>query len=60
MLPKINARERDTIIAALRAWQATPLLRLSYYYMATSGGVQAPLTEDEVDTLCRRLDVPVK
>lgn len=60
MLPKITVRERDTIIAALRAWQATPLLRLSYYYMATCGGVQAPLTEDELDALCRRLDVAMK
>jgi hypothetical protein len=60
MMPKINARERDTIIAALRAWQATPLLRLSYYYVATGGGAQAPLTDAELDTLCRRLDVAVK
>ena len=27
MLPNINSRERDTIIAALRAWQLAPRLR---------------------------------
>ncbi len=29
MLAKINRRERDTIIAALRAWQSEPRLRQS-------------------------------
>jgi hypothetical protein len=60
MLPNINARERDTIIAALRAWQSTPRLRLSFYYVATGGGAQTPLTEAELDALCRRLDVAVE
>jgi hypothetical protein len=60
MLPKINNRERDTIIAALRAWQAEPRLRQSFYYVATAGGAQTPLTEAELDALCRRLDVPMK
>jgi len=56
MLPSINARERDTIIAALRAWQSEPRLRLSFYYVATGGGAQMPLTEAELEALCRRLD----
>lgn len=60
MQPKINSRERDTIIAALRAWQSEPRLRLSFYYMATCGGVQTPLTEAELDALCRRLDVALE
>ena len=60
MLPNINTRERDTIIAALRAWQSEPRLRQSFYYVATGGGAQTPLTEAELDALCRRLDVAVK
>jgi hypothetical protein len=60
MLPKISTRERDTIIAALRAWQSEPRLRRSFYYVATGGGAQAPLTEAELDALCRRLDVAVE
>ena len=60
MLPNINTRERDTIIAALRAWQSEPRLRQSFYYVATAGGAQTPLTEAELDALCRRLDVAVK
>ena len=60
MLPKIDARERDTIIAALRAWQSEPRLRQSFYYVATGGGAQTPLTEAELDALCRRLDVTVE
>ncbi|HKP27514.1 MAG TPA: hypothetical protein VJV39_26840 [Dongiaceae bacterium] len=60
MLPTIDIRERDTIIAALRAWQASPRLRLAFYYVATSGGVQTPLTEAELDALCRRLDVALE
>ena len=59
MLPNINSRERDTIIAALRAWQSEPRLRQSFYYVATSGGAQTPLTEAELDALCRCLDVAV-
>ena len=60
MLPKIDSRERDTIIAALRAWQASPRLRLAFYYVATGGGVQTPLTESELDVLCRRLEVAME
>ena len=60
MLPNINSRERDTIIAALRAWQSAPRLRQSFYYVATAGGAHTPLTEAELDALCRRLDVAVK
>ena len=57
MLPKIDNRERDTIIAALRAWQSTPRVRQNFYHIATCGGLQMPLTEAELDALCRRLDV---
>jgi hypothetical protein len=60
MLPNINSRERDTIIAALRAWQSEPRLRQSFYYVATSGGAQTPLTEAELEALCRRLDVEME
>ena len=60
MLPNINSRERDTIIAALRAWQSAPRLRQSFYHIATCGGWQTPLTQDELDALCRRLDVAME
>jgi len=60
MLPKIDARERDTIIAALRAWQSEPRLRQSFYYVATAGGAQPPLTGAELEALCRRLDVEME
>jgi len=45
---------------ALRAWQSEPRLRQSFYYVATGGGAQTPLTEAELDALCRRLDAPMK
>jgi hypothetical protein len=35
----------------LRAWQAEPRLRQSFYYVATAGGAQTPLTEAELDAL---------
>ena len=60
MLPNINTRERDTIIAALRAWQSAPRVRQSFYHIATCGGLQTPLTEAELDALCRRLDVAME
>ena len=57
MSSDITDQERQTIVAALRAWQATPRARLSFYCLATNGGQTAPLTEAEIDALCRRLDV---
>lgn len=60
MQPKIDLRERDTIIAALRAWQSSPRVRQSFYYIATGGGEQTPLTDAELDALCRRLDIAMK
>jgi hypothetical protein len=60
MQPEIDTRERDTIIAALRAWQSSPRVRQSFYYIATGGGEQAPLTDAELDALCRRLDGAMK
>jgi hypothetical protein len=60
MVPKITIHERDTIIAALRAWQATPRARLGFYHLATNGGQTPPLTEAEIDALCRRLEAEMK
>lgn len=55
-LPALTAQERDTILAALRAWQATPRARLAFHALATNGGETPPLTEAEIDRLCRRLE----
>ncbi|MGH6893160.1 MAG: hypothetical protein ACREEP_12955 [Dongiaceae bacterium] len=55
MFPKITNHERNTILAALRAWQATPRARLGFYSLATNGGQVTPLTDAEIDELCRRL-----
>ncbi|HEY3148829.1 MAG TPA: hypothetical protein VGJ75_20875 [Dongiaceae bacterium] len=60
MFPKITNHERDTILAALRAWQTTPRARLGFYNLATRGGQHQPLTEAQVDELCRRLDVEME
>ncbi|MEZ5830843.1 MAG: hypothetical protein R3D05_06650 [Dongiaceae bacterium] len=60
MSPRITSNERDTILAALRAWQATPRVRLAYYHLATNGGQTPPLTDAEIDALCRRLDIPME
>lgn len=57
MQPMMSSRERDTILAAPRAWQAEPRVRQSFYCLATCGGRQAPLTAAELEALCRRLDV---
>jgi hypothetical protein len=56
MFPKITDQERHTIMAALRAWQTTPRARLGHYALATNGGQIPPLTDAEIDELCRRLD----
>lgn len=55
-LPRITGHERNTILAALRAWQATPAARLGFYNLATSGGQVKPLTDAEIDELCQRID----
>ena len=57
MFPKITTHERATILAALRAWQATPQARLAFYSLATKGGRIPPLTQAEVDELCRRIQI---
>ena len=57
MFPKITRHERDTILAALRAWQATPQARLAFYSLATHGGQTRPLTQAEIDELCRRIQI---
>lgn len=57
MFPKVTRQERNTILAALRAWQSTPRARLGHYHLATNGGQTPPLTEAEIDELCRRIDI---
>jgi hypothetical protein len=55
----MNSRELATVLAALRLWQRTPgddipqlLLEL-----ADCCGEHAPLTADEIDDLCERLNL---
>ena len=48
----VTARERDTIIAALRYWQRSDSANTeSESDLATNGGVQNALTVEEIDKL---------
>ena len=54
-LPKpLDARERATVLAALRYWQEARDVPLGIYYIALEAG--EPLTDTEIDDLCERLN----
>ncbi|WP_201274069.1 hypothetical protein [Microvirga brassicacearum] len=56
----IDNRERDTILAALRHYQAdATVAKVSDEIgeLATNGGTQDPLSLDEIDELCERINL---
>lgn len=55
--PQLKARELATVLAALRHWQSDlPESAEVYEEIATDGGRFAPLSVDEIDGLCMRLN----
>jgi hypothetical protein len=54
---ELTARELATVLAALRHWQkALPESAEVYEDIATDDGRLEPLTVDEIDELCMRLN----
>ena len=55
---QLTARELATVLAALRHWQTTlPESAEVYEDIATDGGRLEPLTVNEIDELCLRLNL---
>lgn len=55
---QLTKRELATVLAALRHWQtALPESAGAYEDIATDGGRFEPLSVDEVDGLCMRLNL---
>lgn len=52
----VTERERDTILAALRMWQAHPAGVTDLDEIATNGGKYEALTSDEIESLCEELN----
>lgn len=51
-----SRRENATILAALRYWQDAPGKADAFVEIASDGGNFTPLTADEIDDLCERLN----
>ena len=53
----LTARERDTVLAALRLWQSSVSVG-SFLEIAENGrqGRKARLDGDEIDSLCERIN----
>jgi hypothetical protein len=52
-----NARELATVLAALRYWQRVGIIAgYAEHDIATDGDTHLPLTTDEIDALCERLN----
>lgn len=49
-------RETATILAALRFWQTQPNVTPELHAIATDGDQVNPLTNEEIDTLCERIN----
>ena len=61
----MNDRERDTILAGLRALQdrmdvGEPYTQTERSQLATNGGEHEAMTSDEINELCERLNVPAE
>jgi hypothetical protein len=54
---RIDNRERDTILAALRCWQVTKRRTPDLIEIATDDGKHEPLGNGEIDQLCERLNI---
>ena len=54
MIIKLSARERATILAALRRWSSFPAAREADS-IATNGGKHEPLDNGEIERLCKRI-----
>ena len=53
----LNARELATVLAALRLWQETVNRHEEpMWEIATDDGMIEPLSDDEIDELCERLN----
>lgn len=57
--PFLTGRERDTVLAALRLWQATAATDINGDILAIAAGAyeHPPLDGSEIDALCERLNV---
>lgn len=53
---KIDNRERDTILAALRCWQGTKRRTRDLIEIATDDGAHEALSDLEIEQLCERLN----
>ena len=53
---KLDSRELGTVLAALRFWQSMTAIDSRFLAIATNGDQQNPLTDDEIDALCERLN----
>ncbi len=54
--PVINRRERDTLLAALRLWQAKQDGKRPRFLRATAEDFGPALSSEEIDDLCDRLN----
>lgn len=52
----IDRREQATILAALRYWQAVGFPPRRFVTIATDGDQVNPLTDDEIDSLCEKVN----
>ncbi len=52
----LNNREVATVLAALRHWQRVTNPRLELEEIASDGGTLEPLSVEEIDDLCERIN----
>lgn len=57
MQKQITPRERGAILAGLRLLQSHASLPLAIEEIATSAGDFSSLSEEEIDTLCERINL---
>lgn len=57
-LPRLGERELATILASLRHWQSLDQLPAEHLALATNDGAFDFLANEDIDTLCERLNSP--